>query len=349
MQTSIHTTETANPERDAAVIARKVSKVFPSGDGVHDLDLTIAEGSIFGFIGPSGSGKTTTVRLLTGVVEPTGGSVEVMGTDPAHFDAEARGRLGYMPQLSVLYPNLSVEENLRFFSSIYGVSHRAAGSRRRKVLDFVELTDHETKRVSNISGGMQRRLSLAAALVHDPTLIFLDEPTAGVDPVLRRRFWDHFTDLRDEGRTIFVTTQYVGEAAYCDQVGVLADGRLLLVETPDGLRRAAFGGDVIDIEFTQPPKPALVTDVQGVVSASSSETTSRRGLRLVVEEAAVALPELTAWLASQEVEIEQAEEYLPPYDDVFVELVERFRLNGTEASDDTAPSATVNGPPAEAL
>jgi len=317
---------------EPAVVAKGLSKLFPSGDGVRDLDLEVPAGSIFGFIGPSGSGKTTTVRMFTGIVEPTGGSVEVMGGNPANFDAATRARLGYMPQLSVLYPNLSVDENLRFFSALYGRSARKSRSRREEVLRFVELEGHEHKRITEISGGMQRRLSLAAALVHDPDMIFLDEPTAGIDPVLRRHFWDHFIALRDEGRTLFVTTQYVGEASHCDYVGVLADGRLLLVETPDGLRREAFGGDVLDIEFTIPPGEALTADVQELVAASSSTPTSVRGLRLVVEEAAVALPELTTWLAAREIEITQAEEYLPPYDDVFVELVERYRSNGQEAS-----------------
>ncbi|HSJ72658.1 MAG TPA: ABC transporter ATP-binding protein [Acidimicrobiia bacterium] len=308
----------------AAISARGASKIFESGDGVHDLDLDVAAGSIFGFIGPSGSGKTTTVRMFTGVVEPDEGTIEVLGEDPTRFDTATRSRLGYLPQLSVLYPQLTVGENLRFFAALYGLRGKRSRSQRNEVLEFVELADDEGKRVDEISGGMQRRLSLAAALVHDPEMIFLDEPTAGVDPMLRRRFWDRFTDLRDEGRTLFVTTQYVGEAAYCDQVGVLDEGRLLIVDTPDGLRRAAFGGDVIDVEFAVPPRDELVAEITEAVSASSTE---RRGsvLRVVVDEAATALPELTAWLSSRGVEIVGAEEHLPPYDDVFVELVERFR------------------------
>jgi ABC-2 type transport system ATP-binding protein len=307
-----------------AISVRDASKVFASGDGVHHLDLDVAAGSIFGFIGPSGSGKTTTVRMLTGVVEPDDGTIEVLGEDPTRFDAGTRSRLGYLPQLSVLYPQLTVGENLRFYAALYGLSGKRSRTQRSEVLEFVDLANDEGKRVEEVSGGMQRRLSLAASLVHDPEMLFLDEPTAGVDPMLRRRFWDHFTDLRDEGRTLFVTTQYVGEAAYCDQVGVLDEGRLLLVDSPDGLRRAAFGGDVVDVEFAVPPGDELVADLTDAVSASSNE---RRGsvLRLVVDEAATALPELAAWLSARDVEVVGAEEHLPPYDDVFVELVERFR------------------------
>lgn len=304
-----------------------VSKIFPSGDGVHDLTLSIEPGSIFGFIGPSGSGKTTTVRLLASILEPSGGRVRVLGEAPSSFRPETRNRIGYMPQRSVLYPNLSVWENLRFFASLYGLSRDRQPLER--VLDFVELTGHEEKRVADISGGMRRRLSLAAALVHEPELLFLDEPTAGIDPVLRRKLWDHFEALRSNGRTLFVTTQYVGEAAYCDYVGVLADGRLLMVDTPTGLRHAAFGGDVIHVEFPTPPTEALLMEMTQGISGTSYEFRSARVARIVVDEAADALPALGAWLSEHDVEVEAYEEYLPPFDDVFVEVIEEHRSNGS--------------------
>lgn len=334
------TNPTTNEDTERKLVAqlKSASCIFPSGDGVTDLTLDIPAGSIFGFVGPSGSGKTTTVRLMTGVVAPTDGTVVVLGTDPFAFTSEDRARLGYMPQRSVLYPNLSVWENLRFFSALYGM-----GLERQpleEVLDFVELTDHQDKRVSEVSGGMQRRLSLAAALVHDPDVLFLDEPTAGIDPVLRRKLWDRFRELRDDGKTLFVTTQYVGEAAYCDKVGVLSDGELLTVDTPDGLRREAFGGDVIHVDFSEPPSPGLLTEISQRTGAHGFEMYSTRGVELVVDEAAVTLPELSSWLSERDVAIDKAEEYLPPFDDVFVELVEAHR-NGQNVADDlsfTAPS-----------
>ncbi len=309
--------------RPAIAEMKDVSKIFSSGDGIHDLSLTIPSGSIFGFIGPSGSGKTTTVRLLTSILEPGAGNVRVMGEEPSQFTEATRSRIGYMPQRSVLYPNLSVWENLRFFASLYGI-----GRDRRpldKVLELVELNGHERKRVSQISGGMRRRLSLAAALVHNPDVIFLDEPTAGIDPVLRRKMWDHFESLRSDGRTLFVTTQYVGEAAYCDLVGVLSDGRLLLVDTPIGLRHAAFGGDVIHIDFPASPSHAVVESIATAVGATQSEFVSGRRVKLVVEEASEALPLLGAFLSEEGIDVEAYEEFLPPFDDVFVELIERHR------------------------
>ncbi len=314
---------TPPPSEAPIAVMHGVSKVFDSGDGVHDIDLAINRGTIFGFVGPSGSGKTTTVRLLTSILEPTKGTVEVLGERPSEFRSETRRRIGYMPQRSVLYPNLSVWENLRFSASLYGMSRSRTDL--EEVLEFVELAGDRHKRVSQISGGMQRRLSLAAALVHDPELIFLDEPTAGIDPVLRRKLWDHFEALRDSGHTLFVTTQYVGEAAYCDYVGVLADGRLLLVDTPEGLRNAAFGGEVLDVEFARLPSGSDVDEIGILVGATSSDIVGPRLVRFVVEDVSEILPRLGTWAGERPDIVTGFEQYLPPFDDVFVQVIERHR------------------------
>ncbi len=321
----------AGPPRHTAgrvtVAAAGATRTFDGGDGVRDLDLQVGAGTIFGFIGPSGSGKTTTIRLFTGSMRPDSGTVRVLGTNPARFTIRHRTRLGYMPQLSVLYPDLSVEENLSFFASIYGMSWRRR-KRIDEVLDFVELSEHRKKKVSEVSGGMRRRLSLAAALVHSPDVVFLDEPTAGIDPMLRRKFWDRFRQLASEGRTLFVTTQYVGEAMYCDQVGLLAGGRLLEVETPDGLRRLAFGGDIIDIDLAAIPDDALVEKLASVTGALRTERRSATSVRLTVDDATRTLPDLLAWCADNDVAVESAEQAVPPFDDVFVELVQRHSGEG---------------------
>ena len=222
--------------KDAVISAQHLTKKFGDETAVEDVSFDVPRASIFGFIGPSGSGKTTTVRLLTGVYTPTEGEVSVLDRSPARFSQSDRARLGYMPQLFVLYPNLTVWENLNFAASLYGMS-LFRGKRLKEALTFVELDEHRSKLARNISGGMLRRLSLAATLVHDPELLFLDEPTAGIDPVLRRKFWDHFRELKDQGRTIFITTQYVSEADNCDLVGVQNNGKLLLVDTPQGIRQ----------------------------------------------------------------------------------------------------------------
>lgn len=311
-------TETA----DILIHAEKLTMQFGQEMAVQEVSFEIPRGKIFGFIGPSGSGKTTTVRLLTGFYRPTAGHVTVLGRSPVDFGPETRSKIGYMPQQFVLYPELTVWENLNFSASIYGMSlDRQA--RLNELLDFVQLSEHKHKLARNLSGGMKRRLSLAATLLHGPELIFLDEPTAGIDPVLRRKMWDHFKTLQVQGHTLFITTQYVGEAAYCDYVGVMARGRLLMVESPEALRRRAFGGEVVDLRT----KERLMHKDLGrlrklpFVKERVTRLEEENRIRLIVEEASTAIPALLDWCQKEYVTVESIEEYLPPFDDVFVELV----------------------------
>ena len=274
------------------VFCRGLTKSFDGHDVVRELSLDIAEGSIVGLIGPSGCGKTTTVRLLVGLLEPTAGTATVWGTAVDRLSAAQRQRIGYLPQIPALFPDLSLWENLSFHASMYGLRLRRR-HRLHHVLEWVELDEHRDKKVREVSGGMQRRLALAAAFVHDPALVFLDEPTAGIDPILRSTFWEQFREMRDEGRTMCVTTQYVGEAAYCDYVGLLSDGELLLIDTPENLRKAAFDGEVVDIELSrevEPPRLAAAARLDGVLSGP--EPLSARVWRLVVEDADAAIDRL---------------------------------------------------------
>lgn len=314
-------TQPQTPSTNFAISARQVSKNFGDATIVEDLTFDVPPGSIFGFIGPSGAGKTTTVRLLTGVYTPSSGQVSVLGGNPAKFSQGQRARLGYMPQFFVLFPNLTVWENLNFAASLYGLN-LFRGKRLRQALDFVELTEHRGKLARNISGGMLRRLSLAATLVHDPPLLLLDEPTAGIDPILRRKFWDHFRELKDQGRTLFITTQYVTEADNCDLVGVQSNGRLLMVDTPRGLRHRAYGGDLIDFQTLQPFDYEAETALRAM--AFVAPTTTRTGphsLRLVVDEAGPVIPQLLSWAQQRNIEIKSIEEHVPSLEDVFVELL----------------------------
>jgi ABC-2 type transport system ATP-binding protein len=196
------------------------------------------------------------------------------------------------------------------------------GKRMHEVLDFVELGEHTHKLARDISGGMQRRLSLAATLIHSPTLIFLDEPTAGIDPVLRRKFWDHFQNLKGEGRTLFITTQYVNEASYCDMVGVMANGRLIDVDTPDRLRYKAFKGEVIDARLSQPLNLQQALDLRRLPFIKGDILrTGDKSIRLTVNDASTAIPEIMDWSNQNNINVEAVEQYLPPFEDVFVELV----------------------------
>jgi ABC-2 type transport system ATP-binding protein len=319
-----------SPRPNGPVIIRAdgLTKKFGAETAVENLSFEVLPGTIFGFIGPSGSGKTTTVRLMAGIYKPTSGKITVMGKAPKAFSQSLRGRIGYMPQLFVMYPELTVWENLNFAASLYGMGLWRS-KRLNQLLDFVELGPHKHKVARSISGGMQRRLSLAATLVHSPDLLFLDEPTTGIDPVLRRKFWDYFKEMQSQGKTFFITTQYVGEAAYCDRIGVMAEGRLLMVESPEGLRRRAFGGEVVDlctkarVDYQRLAQLRSLRFVQGRVSLLSDTQ-----VRLIVDEASTAMPALLEWCKAQNLEIESIEEYLPPFDDVFVELVRKEATDG---------------------
>jgi ABC-2 type transport system ATP-binding protein len=244
------------PPPEPIVDAIGLTRVFDEGGGVRDLDLAVPERVIFGIVGPSGSGKTTLVRLLLGIDTPDSGHLLVLGLRPDRFTRDERTRIGYLPQATTLYPGLSLRHNLDLMASLYGLPWRARfwpgrkgrAARRRidETLDFVALRDQQDTKLRDASGGEKRRLGLAASLIHDPELLVLDEPTAGIDPLLRRDIWQRLNDLRAEGRTIVVTTQYVDEAANCDLVAFLAEGSTLILGTPDELQHAAFGDDVPD-------------------------------------------------------------------------------------------------------
>jgi ABC-2 type transport system ATP-binding protein len=308
------------------VAAEGVSRAFAADAGVFDLTFEVPTGSIFGMIGPSGSGKTTTVRLMTGLYRPDSGTMRVLGREPAKFSARTRERIGYMPQQFVLYPNLTVWENLNFVASLYGLGYFKRRKRLEYALDLVELNDVRGRLGSQLSSGMQQRLELACALVHDPLLLFADEPTAGIDPVLRSKFWQHFRELRDQGRTLFVTTQYVGEAAHCDLVGVMRDGRLLHVDTPDGLRRKALGGEVIKLVVNAPRAlDAIEALLRHPAISDVRRSRNQAGLLYVyTENASSTLPIIFELLkAHPDITIEQAQEYQPPFDDIFIRLMEQ--------------------------
>jgi ABC-2 type transport system ATP-binding protein len=216
---------------------------------------------------------------------------------------------------------LTVWENLNFAASLYGMG-LFRRKRLKEALTFVELYEHRSKLARNISGGMLRRLSLASTLVHDPQLLFLDEPTAGIDPVLRRKFWDHFRALKNRGSTIFITTQYVSEADNCDLVGVQNNGKLLLVDTPRGIRHHAYGGDMIDFQSTEP------FDYQNEANLRSQSfvlpktvRTGDNSMRVIVDQASTDTPKLMEWANQQNIKVKTVEEYMPPFEDVFVELV----------------------------
>lgn len=310
--------------RDAAVVIDGATMRFGEDTAVDGISLTVLRGTILGVIGPSGSGKTTTIRMLTGALAPTEGEVRVLGEDPRKFHRATRERIGYMPQQFTLYPDLTARENVDFVASLFGLLFFRRHRRTRQVLQFVDLWDVRGRRAGNLSGGMQRRLELACALVHEPWLMFLDEPTAGIDPLLRGRVWDELHRLRDEGRTLLVTTQYINEAESCDTVALISDGRLIALGTPDELRREAMGGDVVAIETTEPFDVNLLAALPTVKGVSQQ---GDRSFRITVDDAAVAMAEVVEVVLQRGGEVATVQESRPSFDEVFAALVERDRAN----------------------
>src|SRR5438093_11364461 len=229
-----------NVETEFAVDAQGVRKRFGAIEALGGLDLEVRAGEIYGLLGPNGSGKTTFIRCLAGLVRPDAGDITVLGRAPR--DAVAAGRVGYMTQAAALYGDLSVLENLSFFSRLEGVEH--AGERIDDALRTVDLLDRKRSTVSTLSGGMRQRVSLAAALLHQPDLLLLDEPTVGVDPVLRQEFWTHFRALAAGGTTILVSSHVMDEASRCDRLGLIRAGRVLAEGSADELIARAGARDL---------------------------------------------------------------------------------------------------------
>ncbi|MEZ5234306.1 MAG: ATP-binding cassette domain-containing protein [Acidimicrobiia bacterium] len=309
----------------AAVLCRGAGKRFGSTWVVRGLDLQLEPGTILGLIGPSGCGKTTTMRLINGAYHPDEGDVAVFGAPPSRLDTARRVSIGYLPQRPVLFEDLSLWQNLLFHASLNGVRRRGRRARLLRQLELVDLGEDRRKLVRNSSGGMQRRLALAATLAHRPPLLLLDEPTAGIDPILRQRFWDHFRALRDEGHTLVVTTQYVGEAARCDVVGLLAEGAMVAYGTPSALHRAAYGGERIEVETDRLPTEEAVDELRRLDGVRSADVVSDRRLRLVVDDAGAALPQVVQHLQVRGLHAVDAGEVAVDYDDVFIRLVTRAR------------------------
>ncbi len=223
----------------AAVEADGLVKTFGGFVAVDRVSFRVARGEIFGFLGPNGAGKSTVIRILCGLLRPTAGTAMVGGLDVAREPEAVRQTIGYMSQKFSLYDDLTVEENLDFFGGVYGVAKDRFGERRDFALSMAGLAGHRSTMTRLLAGGWKQRLALGCAILHEPPIMFLDEPTSGVDPIARRRFWDLIYQLSGEGRTVFVTTHYMDEAEYCHRLALMHKGRIVAMDTPASLKRAA--------------------------------------------------------------------------------------------------------------
>jgi ABC-2 type transport system ATP-binding protein len=326
------TAEAARPSgpTDLIVAMKDVSRAFDERTVVSGIDLAVPRGTLLGIIGPSGSGKTTTIRMLTGALAPTSGSVRVLGENPQRFSRATRERIGYMPQQFALYADLTAGENVDFVASLFGLLWRRRRRRVREVLEVVELWDARKRQAGALSGGMQRRLELACALVHEPSLLFLDEPTAGIDPLLRGTIWAELHRLKETGGTLLVTTQLVSEAEECDAVALIVRGRIIALAAPDELRRQATNGDLLDIETSRLYDAAALSQVPGVVAV---EQRGPRSLRVTVEDAGPGLPAVVDAIRAAGGEVESAREDRLTFDEVFAGLVKTWDREHPEAAE----------------
>ncbi|RJQ54992.1 MAG: ABC transporter ATP-binding protein [Actinobacteria bacterium] len=231
-----------------SVVVRNLVKRFDGFTAVDGVSFEVREGEIFGFLGPNGSGKSTTIRVLCGVIDATSGDAEVLGYDVRRQPEEVKRRIGYMSQRFSLYEDLTVDENLDFYAGVYEVPPERFAERRGYILEMAGLKGREKELAANLSVGWKQRLALGCSIIHEPKMVFLDEPTGGVDPVSRRHFWDLLYEMADEGVTLFVTTHYMDEAEHCHRLGFIYQGGLIALGSPAEIKRGQMAGRVLEIE-----------------------------------------------------------------------------------------------------
>ena len=303
-----------------AISTENLTRRFGAITAVDGLDLTVAPGEIFGLVGSDGAGKTTTMRMLTGIMDPTSGSARVLGRDTVREAEAIKENIGYMSQRFGLYPDLTVVENIHFYADIYGVARTARAEKIDRLLAFSNLTPFKKRLAGNLSGGMKQKLGLACALIHTPQVLFLDEPTNGVDPVSRRDFWRILYQLLREGVTIFVSTAYLDEADRCNRVGLIHQGRLLACDRPDRLR-GLMQGTILEIRSARRRAQTARLLRDSLPGASVGLFGDR--LHLVTDDPARGAEMVTGILRLKGLELRGIRQIEPSLEDVFVSVLSR--------------------------
>ena len=297
-----------------------VTKKFGDFVAVNNLNLEVVRGEILGLLGPNGAGKTTTVRMIACLLKPTSGKIFVDGYDTVKEPEKVKQEIGYMPQRFSLYEDLTVVENLGFYGKIYGLSSMEHERRARELLEFVNLSRFRNRLAGKLSGGMKQRLLLACALSHEPELLILDEPTAGVDPPLRRRFWEYFRELNKKGITLLITTHYMDEAENCARIGIMNNGNLIKLGSPMELRRSIYGGDVIELHVK-----TSIDKVKALLSGNHEILRiipSGDNFLIVVKNSEKSLPAVVESLRREDVNVLSARVVNLSLEDVFIKLTE---------------------------
>ena len=300
-------------------------KTFNRIVAVNRISFSVKRGEIFGFLGPNGAGKSTTIRMLCGILAPTAGGGTVAGFDIRTEAEQIKAHIGYMSQRFSLYEDLTVEENIDFYSGIYRIPSAKKQPRKQWVIEMAGLAEHRRALTGTLSGGWKQRLALGCAILHEPPILFLDEPTSGVDPNSRRRFWDLIYDLSGQGVTVFVTTHYMDEVEHCDRLALIYGGNLIASGTPQALKSEAIAEAILEV-LCDRPEDAL----EAIEATERSKGTDLarpalfgRGLHVAVRDAAAAAPALRQLLEQRGHRVSRIEPIAPSMEDVFVSLIER--------------------------
>ena len=316
-------TQASNVIGDDPVIAENLTKRFGNFTAVDGVSFRIHPGEVFGWLGPNGAGKTTTIRMLLGLIQPTGGSLRVLGLDPVTQTKAMQARVGYMSQLFTLYNDLTARENIRFYGKVYGLSRQELDRRQDEILQMAGLEGRQDTLTANLSGGWKQRLALGCAIVHNPKVVFLDEPTAGVDPISRREFWGLIYAMAKKGTTILVTTHYMDEAELCQRVGFINQGRLVAVGSPDELKQTRMHGQVLEINSSDPDQAIRLLKSAQADGRLPLDEVALYGAQIhaVVPSAKQYLRPVRSLLETAGIPVHSIEWIVPTLEDVFISTI----------------------------
>jgi ABC-2 type transport system ATP-binding protein len=311
---------TANASRPPAIDVRGLSRRFGSFVAVKDLSFSVKQGEIFGFLGANGAGKSTTIRMLCGLLRPSAGTALVGGVDVSRDPEGVKRRIGYMSQKFSLYEALTVDQNIRFLGGIYGLAGERLEARRRFVLDMAGLAGRENTLTRELPGGWRQRLALGCAIMHQPPIVFLDEPTGGVDPLSRRRFWDLIGSLSRDGVTVLVTTHYLDEAEHCHRIAIIHAGQLAAIGTATELKQVFAARPIVEVQASRPVEAMALLDQHPTVEKTSLFGTA---VHAVLRSSEVDPVSLEAELKSHGIEVSAVGLVAPSLEDVFLDVVDR--------------------------
>lgn len=305
------------------IVVEHLTKRFGSFMAVDDVSFYVNRGEVYGWLGPNGAGKTTTIRMLLGLLKPTSGRSQVLGYDPAAQTKEMQAHVGYMSQLFTLYNDLTARENIRFYGQAYGLKRAELQQRQQEILEMAGLVGRENTLTANLSGGWKQRLALGCAIVHQPEVIFLDEPTAGVDPISRREFWELIYTMAKEGVTVMVTTHYMDEAELCQRVAFLSEGKLIALNSPQRLKETQMRGQVLEINTTSADQTLKVLKAAQASGQIPFDEVALYGAQVhaVVPDAEAYKQPIQELLAREGIQVHTIEWIAPTLEDVFISSV----------------------------